>query len=303
MRIASSQFQGTMIRGLEFNQSNIAHLDEQMASGNKLLLPSDDPVTNVRLSRLTREEAIVSQYRDNIGAIKIRLSKNETFLSGMTNDISQVHDLMVWAKDGSNASADLGSMVNPLQSLRDSLFYSANERDQEGRYVFSGTLTNTPAITYDATQPIGSRYTYTGNTGQQLVTVGNGITQPANVDISGMETFLNQLDTTIDQLQQPGVTVNTPSLVTALDANMNGADSTLSLISGKVANLGGVQNILSTLDTNHANVSLSNQTAMTDLGQLDYGLAATQLNGYNLALQSSYKAYAKISALSLFNVI
>lgn len=303
MRIASSQFQGTMIRGLEFNQTNIAHLDEQMASGNKLLLPSDDPVTNVRLSRLTREEAIVSQYRDNIGAIKIRLTKNETFLTGMTNDIIQVHDLMVWAKDGSNSGADLGSMVNSLSALRDSLFFSANERDQEGRYLFSGTLTNTPAITYDNTQPIGARYSFTGNTGQQLVTVGNGVTQPANVDVSGLETFLNQLDTTINELKQPGVTPNTPTLVAALDANMAGADNTLSLISGKVADFGGVQNILSTLDGNHANVSLANQTAMTDLGQLDYGLAATQLNGYTLALQSSYKAYSKISQLSLFNVI
>jgi flagellar hook-associated protein 3 FlgL len=303
MRIATSQFQGTMTRGLEFNQTNIARLDEQMASGNKILLPSDDPVTNVRLSRLTREEAIVGQYRDNIGAIKIRLAKNETYLTSMTNDITQVHDLMVWASDGSNSGADLGSMVNSLTALRDSLFYGANERDPEGRYLFSGTLTNTPAITYDNTQAIGSRYSFTGNTNQQRVTVGNGITQAANVDVSGLETLLNQLDTTINELQQPGVSSTTPTLVTALAANMTGADDALALISGKIADFGGVQNILTTLDGNHANVSLSNQTALTDLGQLDYGLAATELNGYNLALQSSYKAYAKISELSLFNVL
>jgi flagellar hook-associated protein 3 FlgL len=303
MRIATSQFQGTMTRGLEFNQTNISRLDEQMASGNKILLPSDDPVTNVRLSRLMREEAIVGQYRDNIGAIKIRLAKNETFLTSMTNDITQVHDLMVWASDGSNSGADLGSMVNSLAALRDSLFYSANERDQEGRYIFSGTLTNTQAITFDNTQAIGARYSFTGNTNQQRVTVGNGITQAANVDVSGLEALLNQLDTTINELQQPGVNSTTPTLVAALAANMTGADTALSLVSGKIADFGGVQNILTTLEGNHANVSLSNQTALTDLGQLDYGLAATELNGYNLALQSSYKAYAKISELSLFNVL
>jgi len=303
MRIATSQFENTMNRGLEFNQSAISKLDEQMASGNKILLPSDDPVTNVRLSRLTREEAVVSQYRSNISDIKIRLSKNETYLTSMTNDITQVHDQLVWASDGSNSGADLGSMVNSLTALRDSLFYGANERDPEGHYIFSGTLTNTPAITYDPNAAIGSRYTFTGNTSQQLVTVGNGITQATNVDVSGLETFLNQMDTTINELQQPGVSASTPSLVAALKANMDGADSTLSLISGKIASFGGVQNVLETLDTNHANVSLSNQTALTDLGQLDYGLAATQLNGYNLALQSSYKAYAKISSLSLFNAL
>lgn len=303
MRIATSQFQATMNRGLQFNQDKLAQLTAQMASGDKIQLPSDDPVTNVRLSRLTREEAIVGQYRENIGAIKIRLEKNETYLSSMTADINQAQDLLVWALDGGNAAADLGSMVNPLTSLRDSLFYNANTKDQEGRYIFSGTLTNNPAILFDPAAAIGSRYTYNGNTNQQQVVVGNGITQVANENVSGLETLLNQLDTAIAELAAPGVTPSTPSLRAALSDNLDGTSSTLNLVSGKIADLGGAQNILSTLDNNHANVSLSNQTAMTTLGQLDYGQAATELNGYNLALQSSYKAYAKVSNLSLFNVL
>jgi len=303
MRIATSQFENTMNRGLELNQSAISKLNEQMASGNKLLLPSDDPVTNVRLSRLTREEAVVSQYRSNIGEVQIRLSKNETYLTGITKDITQVHDQLVWASDGSNSGADLGSMVSTLTALRDSIFYGANERDPEGHYIFSGTLTNTAAITFDPTAAIGSRYTFTGNTSQQLVTVANGITQATNVDVSGLEDFLNKLDSSIDQLSQPGVTATSPVLQATLKDNMDSADSALSLVSGKIAAFGGVQNILATLDDNHANVSLSNQTALHDLGSLDYGLAATDLNGYNLALQSSYKAYAKVNQLSLFNVL
>lgn len=303
MRIATSQFEATMNRGLQFNQTNIARLTDQMASGNKIQLPSDDPVTNVRLSRLTREEAIVGQYRDNIGAIKIRLQKNETYLSSMTSDIAESQDLLVWASDGGNAGADLGAMVNSMTSLRDSLFFSANVRDQEGRYIFSGTLTNTPSIDFNPAAALGSRYTYTGNTGQQLVVVGNGVTQIANVDVSGLETLLNQMDVSISELAAPGVTPATPSLRAAISANLDGVSTTLDLISGKIADFGGAQNILSTLDNNHANVSLSNRTALTDLGQLDYGLAATELNGYNLALQSSYKAYSKVSELSLFNVL
>jgi len=303
MRIATSQFQATMNRGLQDNQSHLAQITSQMASGNRIQLPSDDPVGNVRLSRLEREEAIVGQYRDNIAAVKIRLSTNETYLQSMTNDITQSHDLLVWASDGSNTAADLKSMVNPMTSLRDSLLYSANEKDQEGRYIFSGTATDTPAITFDATAPIGSRYTYTGNQNQQKTVVGNGITQTVNVDVKGLEALLNQMDSTIDELSSPTLTVGSPSLTAALGANMDGASATLDLVAGKIADFGGAQNVLETLDGNHANVSLSNKTAILDLGQLDYGEAATELNGYNLALQSSYKAYSKISNLSLFNIL
>ncbi|WP_431477312.1 hypothetical protein [Massilia eburnea] len=87
MRIASSQFQASMNRSLQINQTVIAKLTEQMATGNKIQVPSDEPIANVRLSRLRREENIVSQYVDNISAVKIRLSKNETYLSSMVDDM------------------------------------------------------------------------------------------------------------------------------------------------------------------------------------------------------------------------
>jgi flagellar hook-associated protein 3 FlgL len=74
----------------------------------------------------------------------------------------------------------------------------------------------------------------------------------------------------------------------------------MDLLSGKISVLGGQQNILSTIDANHENVSLSNQMAINDIGQLDVGAAAIELNGYSTALQASYKAYSKIGTLSLF---
>jgi len=60
---------------------------------------------------------------------------------------------------------------------------------------------------------------------------------------------------------------------------------------------------MDTLNGNHANVSLSNQNAIFELGSLDVGQATVELNGYNTALQASYKAYSKISSLSLFNIL
>lgn len=303
MRIATSQFQASMNRSLQINQTVIARLTEQMASGNRIQVPSDEPIGNVRLSRLRREENIVSQYRENIDAVKIRLSKNETFLSSMVDDMGAARDLFVWASDGSNTPADLNAMVNSLSALRDSLYFNANTRDQEGKYIFSGTLTSTQALTIDNTQPPGARYSYTGNNGSQQVVVGNGITQPANVDVQGLETYLNQLDAAIDTLSTPGVDPNDPAVRTVLTTALDGTDTALGLISGKIASFGGAQNVMDTLANNHANVSLSNKIAINEIGQLDYGLAATQLNGYNNALQATYQAYSKVNNLSLFNVL
>lgn len=300
MRIATSQYQSTMNLSLQMNQERISYLTQQMANGRRIQLPSDDPVDSVRVSRLNREQTAVGQYRDNIAALKIRLSKNETYLTSMINDMQQGRDLLVWSSDGGNTSSDLAAMVAPLTVLRESLLYTANAVDQEGRYLFSGTMTATAPIGVDAAAAPGARYSFAGNTSEQTVVVGNGITQVANGNAAGMEALLNRLDQTIAALAAPGASANDPATRALLAANLDGFDDALDLVAGKIALLGGAQNIIGTLDNNHANVSLSNQMALTDIGQLNYGLAATELSGYTNALQATYKAYSRIGDLSLF---
>lgn len=300
MRIATAQYQAMMNASLQKNQTRISELTEQMASGNRIQLPSDDPVDSVRISRLKREEAAIDQYRDNIAAVKQRMSKNEGYLTNMVNDMNSGRDLLVWASDGSNAPDDLNAMVTSLTALRESLMYTANTIDQEGRYLFSGTNTGTAPIAYDAGAPLGSRYTYAGNTNDQTVVVGNGITQIGNQNVKGLEKLLNELDQTIATLSAPGVSPNDPAVRTIVSNNLDGFDDAMNLLGNKVAVLGGQQNILKTIDANHENVSLSNQMAITEIGQLDVGAAAIELNGYSTALQASYKAYSKIGNLSLF---
>ena len=303
MRIATSQYQAMMTQSLELNQESITYVTQQMANGNRIQLPSDDPVDSVRLSRLNREEAALTQYRRNIAAVQERLSKNEGSLQNMVTDMTSGRDLLVWAADGSNTPQDLNAMVTSLTSLRDSLMYNANSKDQEGRYIFSGTVTGSAPVAYNASAPLGTRYSYAGNTNEQLVVVGNGVTQVGNQNVKGLEALLNQMDQTITALSASGVNANDPAVRATVKANLDGFDAAMDLIGGKVAVIGGQQNTLKTIDANHENVSLSNQTAILDIGQLDVGTAAIELNGYQTALQASYKAYSKIGTLSLFSAL
>lgn len=303
MRIASTQYHATMNTALQDASARAQQMLERIASGQKLAAPSDDPVTAVRLSRLTREDAALTQYRDNIGALSTRLQQNESLLDGMSNDLLAARDLVVWASDGGNTGEDVAAMADSLKALRDSLYYNANSRDQEGRYMFSGTATATPTISLNASAAPGSRYGWTGNSGAQLVVVGNGITQPANVTLDSMAALLNQLDLAIATVETPGVSVNDPATRATLSATLGSIDVGIDRINTLVAGLGGAQNTLQTLGDNHANVSLANQQAGLALGALDYSEAAVKLEGYTTALQATQKAYAKVSGLSLFDVI
>ena len=303
MRVASNQYQTMINVSIQQNQERINYLTQQMSSGLRIQLPSDDPIGNVRISRLTREQAMITQYKDNISSVQTRLLKNENYLSSMVTDMGQARDLLVWAADGSNAPSDLKAMTESLRAMRDSVVYTSNPKDQEGRYMFSGTATDAPAITYDASAPAGSRYSYTGNTETQTVVVGNGITQAANVDVSKLESWLNKIDQTIETLSAPGLNPADPAVRAVVTTALDGTDEGMELLSGKIAIFGGAQNILSTLDNNLDNVSLSNNTALLDLKKADIGAAAIDLTGYQTALEATYKAYSKVGSLSLFDLL
>lgn len=293
MRIASNQYHTTMNSALQAANEGLTHVMQQMASGQRVLKPSDDSIATLRLSRLSREEASLTQYRDNIGALKSRLKTSEVTLDSIKDDLQATRDLLVWAADAGNTGDDLNAMSGSLKTLHDSLLYLANSKNAEGRYLFSGTASDQPTV--------DAAYAFQGNLQTQQVAVADTMTVPANVTLETMGGFLQQLNALTGQLATPGVTAegahaNVTAMITALDQTLNS-------VSGKIGQLGGRQNILETLDSNHASVSLSNQQAALDIGQIDYGEAATRLNSYTLALQATQKAYAKVSALSLFDAI
>lgn len=304
MRVSSNQYHITVNASLQNSNSQLEKLMGQMSSGNRLTRPSDDPIAHVRISRLQREEASIAQYKDNIGALSHRMTQSETVLSSINSDLLSTRDLLVWALDGGNTGEDLSAMATNLESLRDALYASALTKDQEGSYLFSGTLSKTATVGFNAAAAAGARYTVGGNSEQQQVVVGNGLTQPANVTLGDeMAAMLNTLDQAIEAIKGGGTTANNPATRASLQAALTGVDTGMDQVSTKISKLGGAQNIVSTLETNWGNLSTANQTAVLDYSQLNYATAAVQLNTLMSAIKATQSAYGKVSQLSLFDAL
>lgn len=300
MRIATTQYHATMNTALQTANTGLTKVMQQMASGQRVMKPSDDTIATVRLARLTREEAAMKQYRDNVGALQTRLQTNEVTLDSMEKDLQMARDLMVWAADGANTADDLKAMSGSLESLRDSLFFGVNTKNAEGKFLFSGTASSVDTVVDTGAAPPNRYADGVGiNNGTQDVSVGDGVTVAANIALQpfGMAAFLNKLDNTANLFKTGTYSGTTAS------AMLKEIDVMMGDISGQIGALGGRQNVIQTLDDNHASVSLANQQASINLGQLDYAEAAVRLNSYTLAVQATQKAYAKVSNLSLFNTL
>lgn len=304
MRISNAQITATMHGSLNNSSAKLGKLMQQMSSGERMLRPSDDPISAVRVLRIEREEATLAQYRTNIANVSGNLSKQETNLKAASDTMLSARDLLLWAANGSNTSEDLAAIAGELQSLENTIASFANVRDEEGRYLFSGTLSDRPAISFDAAT---ETYSLTGNDQHRQAAVANGVLVEENVTAAqvfgaGVD-MLNQLHALVKQLQDPALDASDPAVGAQIAASMNSLDATHSELLGAVTELGGRQNTLTLLTSSNQDVSLVNQKIEGELSTLDYAGASIDLNNYQLALQATQKTYLKINGLSLFGML
>jgi len=299
MRISNAQLTAMMHGSMNTSSERLGKLMQQMATGERMLLPSDDPISAVRVLRIQREEATLTQYRTNIANVSGNLSKQEANLKAASDTMLNVRDMLLWAANGSNTSEDLAAIANELGTLEKTILSFANVRDEEGRYLFSGTLSDRPAISFDAAT---ETYSLTGNDQYRQAAVANGVLVDENVTAAQVfgagADMLNQLHALVKNLADPAIDAG--GQITATLASL---DATHGRLLGAVTELGGRQNTLTLLSSSNEDVSLVNQKIEGELSQLDYAGASIDLNNYQLSLQATQKTYLKINGLSLFGML
>lgn len=302
MRITDAQTTAMMRGAMNANAEKLGKLMQQMSSGDRIIQPSDDPIASVRLLRLQREEASLAQYRSNLGALSSSLSIQEANLKAVSDAMLNLQDLMLWAANGANANEDVGAIASEMASIEQTLVSFLNVRDEEGRYLLSGTKSDTPAVTFDDTL---GRYQATGNAAHRQAAVANGVLVDENVtvlEVFGADLdFLNQLHQLVGLLQDPALDAGAPATRQQIQDTLDGLDQTHGRLLAAVSELGGRQNILNLLEESNTDVSMVNQKIEGELSQLDYAGASIDLNQYMLALQATQQTYLKINQMSLFS--
>jgi flagellar hook-associated protein 3 FlgL len=304
MRITNSQITSMMHSSMNASSAELGKLMQQMATSQRILLPSDDPIASVRVLRVQREEASLEQFRKNIANVSGSLSTQEANLKSTSDAMLNVRDLLLWAANGSNTSEDLSAMAGELSIIEDTIFSFANVRDEEGRYLFSGTLSDTPALAFDAAT---QTYSITGNDKHRQAAVANGVLVDENVTAASVYGagvgVLNELRGLINTLQDPALDVTDPAVRQQIVATLGALDEAHGRVMGSITELGGRQNALTLLTDSNEDVSLVNQKIEGELSQLDYAGATIDLNNYQLALGATQKTYLKINQMSLFSLL
>ncbi len=184
MRLSSSQISRQNLNAILDMQSKVADLNLKMASGKRLVKPSDDPTGAVRVLNLSSEIARTDQFKLNIDSARTQISQEESILAQQGNTLQRIRELVVQANNDTLNDSNREAIATEIESLRDQILSLANTKDALGEFIFAGyQVTNEPFTR------VNGQIEYNGDQGQRFVQIGSG-TQIAMRD-NGYDVFQN----------------------------------------------------------------------------------------------------------------
>jgi flagellar hook-associated protein 3 FlgL len=138
MRISTSQIYNANITSLNNIQVQIANTTQQMATGQRILNPADDPVGAARATEITQSESTNTQYSTNRTAAVNTLSLSQGVLESVTALLQDVQTTALTAGNGSLSATSRQSLATEIQGRLQDLLALANSTDGAGSYLYSG---------------------------------------------------------------------------------------------------------------------------------------------------------------------
>jgi flagellar hook-associated protein 3 FlgL len=299
MRISTQQIFEIGTTRLVDLQSRLQKTQEQIASGRRILSPSDDPVAATRVLDVTQSQTINKQYGVNRQYATNALSQTEVTLGSVTELLQDVRESIFAAGNGILNDAQRANIATELSGRLQGLLGLANTRDPAGNYLFSGFQSNTQPFVQSVTGA-----TYQGDLGQQKIQVDASrqlaINTPGSVVFQGggQDVFATLTDL-VTLLNTPGTATLSAGLATAV----TDIDLALDQVSNVRTSVGGSLQEIEALNSVGTDRDLQYAKLLSELQDLDYTEAITQLTQQQVALEATQKTFTRISGLSLFNFI
>jgi flagellar hook-associated protein 3 FlgL len=176
MRISTQSFYETNLSGMNDSAARLLRVQQQVSSGTKNLVPSDDPIAATRALAVSQSIAVGSQYVSSRAQARNMLSLTENALQSVTSLLQDTKELVVYAGNGTLSDADRESLATTLQSRFDQLLGLANADDGNGQYLFAGFKSSSLPFIKQADGSV----LYAGDEGRRLMQVDVSRQMPAS---------------------------------------------------------------------------------------------------------------------------
>lgn len=306
MRVGTFQsFQSQMSR-MGSLQSTLAQLEAQIASGKRILDPSDDPLGSSRVADLQRSIDNNQQFIRNMDAITTQLSFADSAVDAMSNQMVRAKELAVQAANGTLTDADRKVISTELGQIIDQMLSLSNSRDAAGNYLFSGASVGTAPFARDATGAIvwqgsGDAPKVPISADVAVSTGANGLSMLSIETSGGRQTILASLTEFKALLDDPSVDAAT--FTAGMEKALSDTTAGIDRLADQRATFGSRMAQVDTETGRLKALETTMTTAKSNLESLDVAAAIVQLKSAMTLLDASQQSFAQIKKLSLFSYL
>lgn len=154
MRISTVTIFSQSVSSMHRQQSGFIKVGQQIASGRRVVTPSDDPRAASQAVNVSQSKAMTEQYADARVAARNSLAQAESILNSVAGAITSAKTLLVQGINGTLSDPDRESVAGELKGIRETILGQANATDGNGVYLFGGYRDNSRPFVENASGAI-----------------------------------------------------------------------------------------------------------------------------------------------------
>lgn len=167
MRVSTVTMYEQSTASINRQQNDFLKVSQQIASGRRVVNPSDDPQAASRAVRVDQSKSVTQQYTDARVSARNSLAQTESILNSISDSVISAKTRLVQASSDTLSDVDRESIASELKGIYETMIGQANATDGNGRFLFGGYDDNAPPFVKNSEGNI--EYKGDGNTRQQRI--------------------------------------------------------------------------------------------------------------------------------------
>ncbi|WP_070968780.1 flagellar hook-associated protein FlgL [Vibrio sonorensis] len=175
-RISSFHNYQSVQNDLRRQEHAVHHNQAQLASGKKLMSPSDDPLATHYIQNINQQSEQLRQYMDGIVLSRNRLEHHEVIVANTESFADEAKRTVMEMINGALSPEDRFAKKRELEEIANNFLNLVNVQDESGNYIFAGTKPKNQPFFKDR----DGNVVYAGDDYQRKMKISNALEMPIN---------------------------------------------------------------------------------------------------------------------------
>ncbi|WP_246066887.1 flagellar hook-associated protein FlgL [Paenibacillus koleovorans] len=294
-RVTQNMMNSQLMRNLNYNLNSMKNLQNQLSTGRRINMPSDDPVGISFSMRYRTEIGATEQFVSNADTAMSWLDYTDTVLNQLGNVLQRTRELCVQGANGTNDDNAMVALKQEVVQLKNQALDVANS-EFNGKFVFNGQLTDRRPY------PDPNNLQVESDPGIIHLEIGAGVTLGINVtatQVYGNATDDDQVFKLFDDMMGYLEESDYVGMSNLINKIQNRLDTVLQVRS----DIGAKTNRIELANGRLEDISINLQSLQSKTEDADIAEVITNLKTYENVYQASLSTGAKLISPSLVDFL